>query len=78
MSRRLWLSDSDFLPKRFPQAHVILFGYYSNVAFQTSTAGVRKQAENLLNRLRIERRVIPCPYKERIFLLKKRDFLVFF
>jgi hypothetical protein len=60
-SKKLWLSDSDFLPKQFPQARVLLFGYNSNVAFKTSTAGVREQAENLLNRLKIERPVI-YPY----------------
>jgi dimeric dUTPase (all-alpha-NTP-PPase superfamily) len=57
-SKKLWLSDSEFLPKSFPQARVMLFGYNSNVAFQTSTAGVREQAENLLNRVKIERSVI--------------------
>ena len=60
-TKKLWLSDSDFLPKRFPQARVLLFGYNSNVAFRTSTAGIREQAENLLNRLKIERPVVfPC------------------
>ena len=57
-SKKLWLSDSDFLPKRFSQARVLLFGYNSNVAFKTSTAGVREQAGNLLNRLKIERPVV--------------------
>ncbi|KAK6952740.1 hypothetical protein Daesc_005034 [Daldinia eschscholtzii] len=46
---KLWLKD--FLPEKLPTARVLLFGYNSNVAFQTATSGVREQAENLLNRL---------------------------
>jgi hypothetical protein len=34
---------------------VLLFGYNSNVAFKTSTARVREQAESLLNRLKLKR-----------------------
>lgn len=52
---KLWLRD--FLPEQLPNARVLLFGYNSNVAFETSTAGVREQAENLLNRLKAKRRV---------------------
>lgn len=52
---KLWLKD--FLPEQLPNARVLLFGYNSNVAFETSTAGVREQAENLLNRLKAKRRV---------------------
>ena len=37
---------------------MLLFGYNSNVAFETSTAGVREQALNLLNRLKLKRRDI--------------------
>ncbi|KAF4452601.1 P-loop containing nucleoside triphosphate hydrolase [Fusarium austroafricanum] len=50
----MWLKD--FLPISIPTARVLLFGYNANVAFQTSTAGVRQQAENLLNRLKGKRR----------------------
>ncbi|KAI1205929.1 uncharacterized protein F4807DRAFT_440997 [Annulohypoxylon truncatum] len=46
---RLWLRD--FLPKRARGARIMLFGYNANVAFQTAAAGVREQAENLLNQL---------------------------
>jgi hypothetical protein len=46
----------DFLPKKLPTARILLFGYNANVAFETSTAGVREQAENLLNRLKGKRR----------------------
>ncbi|KAI1127791.1 hypothetical protein F5Y10DRAFT_277891 [Nemania abortiva] len=46
---KLWLSD--FLPSRVPQARIGLFGYNSNVAFESSTAGVREQGENILNHL---------------------------
>jgi triacylglycerol esterase/lipase EstA (alpha/beta hydrolase family) len=41
----------DFLPSGLPRARIILFGYNSSVAFETSLAGVREQATNLLNRL---------------------------
>ena len=34
---------------------ILLFGYNSNVAFETSIAGVREQAVNLLNRLASKR-----------------------
>ncbi|KAI2633761.1 hypothetical protein GGS26DRAFT_554645 [Hypomontagnella submonticulosa] len=54
---KLWLRD--FLPKRAPNARILLFGYNSNVAFQTATAGVREQAENLLNRLKEARTTEP-------------------
>lgn len=50
---KLWLRD--FLPKDLPNARVLLFGYNSNVAFETSIAGVREQALNLLNRLKLKR-----------------------
>jgi hypothetical protein len=50
----MWLRD--FLPKKLPTARILLFGYNANVAFQTSTAGVREQAENLLNRLKGKRK----------------------
>ncbi|KAK7409054.1 hypothetical protein QQX98_008758 [Neonectria punicea] len=50
----MWLKD--FLPKALPTARVLLFGYNANVAFQTSIAGVREQAENLLNRLKGKRK----------------------
>jgi hypothetical protein len=52
---KLWLRD--FLPELLPRARVLLFGYNSNVAFASSTAGVREQAENLLNRLWLKRKV---------------------
>lgn len=38
---------------------VLLFGYNSNIAFETSILGVREQAENLLNRLKLKRRDAP-------------------
>jgi triacylglycerol esterase/lipase EstA (alpha/beta hydrolase family) len=50
---KLWLKD--FLPSQLPNARVLLFGYNSNVAFETSIAGVREQAVNLLNRLASKR-----------------------
>ncbi|KAI9924003.1 hypothetical protein MW887_007461 [Aspergillus wentii] len=50
---KLWLRD--FLPHQLPRARILLFGYNSNVGIQSSSAGVREQAQNLLNRLRLER-----------------------
>ncbi|KAI9696030.1 MAG: hypothetical protein M1836_005861 [Candelina mexicana] len=55
---KLWLKD--FLPARLPRARILLFGYNSNVAFRASTAGVREQAENLLNRLYMKRKDAPA------------------
>lgn len=54
---RLWLKD--FLPVRIPRSRVMLFGYNSNVAFGTSTAGLAEQADNLLNRLSSKRAGAP-------------------
>jgi hypothetical protein len=53
-NQNMWLKD--FLPKKLPTARILLFGYNANVAFETSTAGVREQAENLLNRLKGKRK----------------------
>ena len=50
---KLWLRD--FLPSQLPSARVLLFGYNANVAFETSIAGVREQAINLLNRIASKR-----------------------
>ncbi|KAL4929570.1 uncharacterized protein BDV17DRAFT_298019 [Aspergillus undulatus] len=50
---KIWLRD--FLPKQLPQARILLFGYNSNVSIQSSSAGVREQAQYLLNRLWLER-----------------------
>ncbi|KAI1409717.1 hypothetical protein F5Y13DRAFT_169327 [Hypoxylon sp. FL1857] len=54
---KLWLRD--FLPKRVPDARIMIFGYNANVAFQTAAAGVREQAENLLNLLEEARTMDP-------------------
>lgn len=59
---KLWLRD--FFPHISPKARIMLFGYNANVAFETSAAGIREQAENLLNWLKIERKVFtltPAP-----------------
>ncbi|MCJ1243623.1 hypothetical protein MMC30_000820, partial [Trapelia coarctata] len=50
---KLWLRD--FLPQQLPNARILLFGYNSNVAFNTSTAGVEEQAGSLLNKLSFKR-----------------------
>jgi hypothetical protein len=52
---KLWLRD--FLPARLSTVRVLLFGYNSNVAFASSSAGVLEQSENLLDRLKEKRRV---------------------
>ncbi|KAI0102566.1 hypothetical protein GGR51DRAFT_286998 [Nemania sp. FL0031] len=54
---KLWLRD--FFPDLSPKTRVMLFGYNANVAFETSSAGIREQAENLLNWLNIERKNDP-------------------
>ena len=52
---KLWLKD--FLPERLPNARVLLFGYNSKIAFDTTIAGVRQVASVLLNRLKNKRKV---------------------
>ncbi|KAI1127532.1 hypothetical protein F5Y10DRAFT_193378 [Nemania abortiva] len=54
---KLWLRD--FFPRLSPKTRVMLFGYNANVAFETSSAGISEQAENLLNWLKIERKNDP-------------------
>ncbi|KAL8388979.1 hypothetical protein RB595_008888 [Gaeumannomyces hyphopodioides] len=61
---KLWLRD--FLPKRAPQARVLLFSYNANVVFNLATAGVREQAENLLNQLAEKR--IDNPDRPLVFV----------
>ena len=51
----MWLQDEKYLPGRFPNARVLLFGYNSRVATGTSNAGVMDIATALLNRLRYKR-----------------------
>jgi hypothetical protein len=53
-NNKLWLRD--FLPSQLPRARILIFGYNSNVAFQTSAAGLSEHAENLLNLLHLERK----------------------
>ncbi|KAF7511349.1 hypothetical protein GJ744_004914 [Endocarpon pusillum] len=55
----LWLKDERFLPGRFPNARILLFGYNSRVAPSTSNAGVMDIAKALLNRLGVKRRDDP-------------------
>ncbi|RMJ26426.1 hypothetical protein PHISP_02698 [Aspergillus sp. HF37] len=58
---KLWLRD--FLPRRLPRARILLFGYNSRVGKQSSAAGVREQAQTLLNKIWLERQVptiFPC------------------
>jgi hypothetical protein len=61
----MWLRDEGFLRAAMPYARVLLFGYNSNVAFKSSTAGVREQAENLLNMLEEARTVCPRDHLSR-------------
>ncbi|KIW67282.1 hypothetical protein PV04_06547 [Phialophora macrospora] len=62
---KMWLSD--FLPKRLPDARILLFGYNSNVAVETSSAGVDEQAVNLLDRLTARRKLV-SPRRRIIFI----------
>jgi hypothetical protein len=64
-NKKMWLSD--FLPKRLPGARILLFGYNSNVAFETSTAGIDEQAVNLLDRLTARRKQV-SPQRRIIFI----------
>lgn len=52
----LWLRD--ILRWQVPTARVLLFGYNSNVAFNTTMAGILEHAENLLNQLTLERQKV--------------------
>ncbi|KAL3480031.1 hypothetical protein BJX99DRAFT_254916 [Aspergillus californicus] len=61
---KLWLRD--FLPQQLPQARILLFGYNSSVSIRSSSAGVREQAHNLLNRLWLERQ--GCKDRPIIFI----------
>jgi hypothetical protein len=47
-----WLQD--FLPWRLTRTHVLLYGYNTNVAFHTLSAGIKEQIYNLLNRLKFK------------------------
>ncbi|RDW59348.1 uncharacterized protein DSM5745_11043 [Aspergillus mulundensis] len=64
LNGKMWLRD--FLPNQLPQARVMLFGYNSNVSIQSSAAGVREQAQNLLSRLWLERQ--GCESRPIIFI----------
>jgi hypothetical protein len=46
----------EFLPESFPRARIMLFGYNSNIGWGTSTSGVAGAADDLLARLRFQRR----------------------
>lgn len=56
-----WISS--LLPERFPFARILAFQYNANVAFGTSIAGVEEQASNLLECLKVKRKVpfFPSP-----------------
>lgn len=53
----LWLQEPEFLPKALPYARVMLYGYNSEVAFDTTTQGLMDIARDLLNRLKVVRKV---------------------
>lgn len=55
-NKKMWLCD--FLPVRLPNARILLFGYNSNVAIETSAAGVNDQAVNLLDRFNAQRKQV--------------------
>ncbi|KAI9828117.1 MAG: hypothetical protein M1832_003644 [Thelocarpon impressellum] len=54
---KLWLKD--FLPARLPRARILLYGYNASVAFGSSAAGVKEQAETLLETLHSNRELLP-------------------
>jgi len=49
----MWLRDS--LPKHFPGARVLTYGYNANVLSDVSTGRLRTFAETFLEKLRLER-----------------------
>lgn len=51
----LWLKD--LLPLKVKNARMLLFGYNSNVGLDTSTAGVTGAADDLLAKLKMNRKV---------------------
>ncbi|MCJ1263726.1 hypothetical protein MMC22_003596 [Lobaria immixta] len=53
---KLWLKD--FLPHRLPNVRVLLYGYNSNVAFNTSMMGMGDIAEDLLHKLWTKRQAV--------------------
>ena len=55
----LWLRD--LLKDKIPNARILLFGYNSNVAFESSKAGVLENAESLLSQLDLKRNVNISP-----------------
>lgn len=61
---KLWLRD--FLPQKLPNARILVFGWNSNVAFDTATSDVRDHAYNLLGSLAQQRR--GCPKRPIIFV----------
>ncbi|KAK4896822.1 hypothetical protein LTR27_005419 [Elasticomyces elasticus] len=65
-NEKLWLKD--FLPREVPTARIMIFAYNANVAFESSTAGVLEQADNLLNRLRHKRRRAKLDNRPIIFV----------
>lgn len=50
-----WLRDP--LPSNAPQARIMTYQYNANVMFDSSTAGVQEQAENLLQLISVKREV---------------------
>lgn len=58
----------DFLPKQLPRARILLFGYNSNIGIQSSSAGVREQARNLLDKIWVERQREDCDDRPILFI----------
>ncbi len=53
----LWLQHPESLPKALPHARIMLYGYNGKVAFDTTTQGLMDIARDLLNRLKVVRKV---------------------
>ena len=65
---KLWLRD--FLPKRIASARIFIYGYNANVALGASTAGVRPQAECLLDQVAKKRQVCMLTLKWHFILTR--------
>lgn len=50
-----WLNDPEMLPKVFPRARIMSYGYNANVVRDCARGRIRNYAEDLLNELDVNR-----------------------
>ena len=65
-SKKLWLGDEDFLPKRLKNARALTFGYNANVTSllgSTSSDRILQHAQTLVAQLEADREVSPDLYE---------------